>query len=251
MQMLYHNCNAFVDICTGHFQEHLAKYGLKRNLGKRKAQKILKHIYEELHPFLNEETGRLVKAVINTPKNVKKTKKNISRKRIQKETKNCNQDIEKQTGKKINEDKKVNASREENSSSHEGLEKKILLLRNYQLLYCCINKSVTYQGACKILFQVGIFFTLCRTMIYDFSGSDDDTVIDTTPRNLQDLSSAMNDFLKLNPDFHKKILLYEPIWVKDLQKQLKETFKKHYKMEDLMNYLDQQVRIIQCSTNCL
>ncbi|KAK6641425.1 hypothetical protein RUM44_013136 [Polyplax serrata] len=179
-------------------KEHLAKYGLKRNLGKRKAQKILKHIYEELHPFLNEETGRLVKAVINTPKNVKKTKKNISRKRIQKETKNCNQDIEKQTGKKINEDKKVNASREENSSSHEG------------------------------------------TMIYDFSGSDDDTVIDTTPRNLQDLSSAMNDFLKLNPDFHKKILLYEPIWVKDLQKQLKETFKKHYKMEDLMNYLDQQ-----------
>lgn len=34
---------------------------MKKGLGKRKATKILKHIYEELHPIFNTETGKLLK----------------------------------------------------------------------------------------------------------------------------------------------------------------------------------------------
>lgn len=37
------------------------KYGLKRSLSKNKAKKILRHIYDELHPVLNLKSGKIVK----------------------------------------------------------------------------------------------------------------------------------------------------------------------------------------------
>ncbi|KAL0276572.1 UNVERIFIED_CONTAM: hypothetical protein PYX00_004123 [Menopon gallinae] len=42
-------------------KKHLTKYGLKRSLSKNKAKKILRHIYEELHPLLNVKSGKIVK----------------------------------------------------------------------------------------------------------------------------------------------------------------------------------------------
>lgn len=57
-----------------------------------------------------------------------------------------------------------------------------------------------------------------------------------------ELHAVMIEFLRINPDMHQNILLYEPIWLKDLQRKLKETFNKHFKRSDLEDYLDQKVK---------
>lgn len=88
-----------------------------------------------------------------------------------------------------------------------------------------------------------------RSILYssNLSGIEDlSEVLTQTPScNPQNIPSAMKIFLETNPDYHQKILLYEPIWIGDLQKKLKETFNKHFKLTDLMDYLDLKVRTRQ------
>lgn len=53
-----------------------------------------------------------------------------------------------------------------------------------------------------------------------------------------DLPTAFNDFIKNNQDYHRKILLYEPIWLEELQNLLLANFNKKFKLSDLMDFLD-------------
>jgi len=56
---------------------------------------------------------------------------------------------------------------------------------------------------------------------------------------LGDIYSRVNAFIKQDPELKRKMLLYEPIWIQELQKNLKENGIK-CNMSFLMDYLDQQ-----------
>jgi hypothetical protein len=61
------------------------------------------------------------------------------------------------------------------------------------------------------------------------------------------LAAAVHNFITSDPNLHQKVLLYEPIWVEQLHADLKANNLK-FKMNELMDYLDEQVReqILHC-----
>jgi hypothetical protein len=55
------------------------------------------------------------------------------------------------------------------------------------------------------------------------------------------LATVVHSFITSDPTLHQKVLMYEPIWIEQLRADLKANNFK-FKMNDLMDYLDEQVR---------
>jgi hypothetical protein len=55
------------------------------------------------------------------------------------------------------------------------------------------------------------------------------------------LATVVHNFITSDPDLYQKVLLYEPIWIEQLHANLKANNFK-FKMNELMDYLDEQVR---------
>lgn len=54
------------------------------------------------------------------------------------------------------------------------------------------------------------------------------------------LPTAVSEFIMSNEDLHQKVLEYEPIWIEQLQGDLRNNGLK-FKMQDLMTFLDEKV----------
>lgn len=193
-------------------KKHLSKYGLKKSLAKSKAKKILRHIYEELHPVLNTETGKIVKYLPEEKPKSKRSKKTNPPSQKPKPASKKSSPAKKcpETPKKNQETPKKNSPTPEKINEVDS-----------DASVDSMNKS-----------------TDC-----DSDGSEydlEEPLTQSTPASTVDLPTAFSDFMKNNPEYHRQILLYEPIWLEELQNLLFVNFNKKFKLSDLMDFLDKQ-----------
>lgn len=199
-------------------KQHLAKYGLKRSLAKSKAKKILKHIYEELHPIFNTETGKIVKYLPEEkpkPQPKKRTKNNKAKPvtpqkspRIILETPEKNSEDVLKTPEKGVRKILETPEKSDKANSDDSVDS--------------MNKSTDYDS---------------DGSEYDYSKEQ---LTQTSSANKIDLPTAFNEYIQNNQEYHRKILLYEPIWIEELQNLLLLNFNKKFKLSDLMDFLDKQ-----------
>ncbi|XP_034256910.1 uncharacterized protein LOC117654406 [Thrips palmi] len=202
---------------TPELKKELQKYGLKPTLGKRKGKIMLRHIYNELHPWVPLETNQSLPD------------------RISLSQPTCSSSIE----------NKIVSSNEPNSrrlsfSDSDSIEKNTIAFdkdcrnsatdsdseSNYS------NRSVS-TSLQEIQFMEG----------NDDNGDDDDCEpkSQTASKRVSksDLPRIVTNFIRNDRELHQKVLEYEPIRIEQLQTDL---LTKGFKcgIEALMTFLDER-----------
>ncbi|XP_046388502.1 uncharacterized protein LOC124157643 [Ischnura elegans] len=187
---------------TPTLHKELDRYGIK-HLKRNQAKKILRHIYNELHPIVSTSNE-------------------------------CN----------------------ENSSD---VNAKKTISSDVSAKIPVVQSSKGRHGSSRPKKDPNIRFALSSdegSSPDDSSGSDSDSVIfeESMCEQMEsplkemtlsqrasavDLPTGMKILIERNPELHKRILLYEPLWLNDIKLALKEVGAK-FNANQLMNYLDEQ-----------
>ncbi|XP_069676813.1 structure-specific endonuclease subunit SLX4-like isoform X2 [Periplaneta americana] len=199
---------------TPQLKKELRKFGLKPSLTKKQAKKMLRYIYDQLHPYItasesddavedSEEGSSVFKkpeSGIHIPKSPTKRLSASPAKKNTRDT--CTlSDKGKQT------DFKSDAESESDELS---------------------SQESSSSGA------VGVIEEL---MCEDICSQSDIPLSQNASSD--HLPSVVHNFITSDPEIYQKVLLYEPIWLEELHSSLKANNFK-FKIDQLMDYLDEQ-----------
>lgn len=205
---------------TPQLKKELQKYGLKP-LKRKQAKLILRHIYNELHPWA-PANGTVTTQAVSSPKALI-MKKRKGRENTAQQLKNCDPHVPTaRSPRKRNILKCFSDSSEACSSYHkensdDECDSKMLLESNHNAKDYSI-----------LLDEEEVFQEQSATCENSSECSQE-----------VDWQTAVQNFIINNPEIHEKILVYEPVWLNDLKTGLKAN-KVKFKMNDLMDYLDEQ-----------
>nr|XP_045626100.1 uncharacterized protein LOC123775188 isoform X1 [Procambarus clarkii]XP_045626101.1 uncharacterized protein LOC123775188 isoform X1 [Procambarus clarkii]XP_045626102.1 uncharacterized protein LOC123775188 isoform X1 [Procambarus clarkii] len=205
-------------------KKELAKYGL-RALARRKAVVLLDHVYEQTHPLVTDSEAESsfcetpkgktfaidnsnIKATTTEHENVKKNKHLANAAKGKEVTKKIPAKRKKE---KVLSASDVEVSDEEESSQCNSSQMSGTSCSTDDSKYDCIEESELF----------GI--------------SDDDI----TPTQQADIGSKVVQFISSDHELHSKVLLYEPIFVEELQASLKANGIK-CSVKNLLDVLDDQ-----------
>lgn len=189
---------------TPELKRELQKFGLKPTLGKRKGKIMLRHIYNELHPWVpaDSEANFQDTDFLSQPS----SSSNIG---IQ----TCSS-IQPNSRKLMFSDYKAaesdaKTSRGTESSSDSDDDRRSLNSSRKEIQYL--------EEECD----------------------DGDTLPSSQPASKIDLPRIVSKFIRNDKELHKKVLEYEPILIEKLQTDLRDKGFK-FKMADLMTFLDEK-----------
>ncbi|XP_047119856.1 uncharacterized protein LOC124802863 isoform X1 [Schistocerca piceifrons] len=208
---------------TPQLKKELQKYGLKP-LKRKQAKLILRHIYNELHPWVPANDTVTTQAVLSpTSSLVSEGRK--GRENIAKQIKKCDPLVptmrsprKRNILKSLSDSAKASSSHDkENSEDEDDCDSEMFFGSNHN--------SKDYS---ILVDDEEIFHEQSATSENRSEGSQE-----------VDLQTAVQNFIINNPEIHEKILMYEPVWLNDLKNGLKAN-KIKFKLNDLMDYLDEQ-----------
>lgn len=79
----------------------------------------------------------------------------------------------------------------------------------------------------------------------DFSGfEEEEEVLTQISKPAMSVDEAVSKYISENPEVHRQILCYEPIWVEALRRDVVAAYQIKYKVTDIMDFLDRKVRTL-------
>ncbi|GLH16226.1 Structure-specific endonuclease subunit SLX4, partial [Gryllus bimaculatus] len=185
--------------------KELQKYGLKP-LKRKRAKQILRHIYNELHPLVpvHSKDGRShpVSSPAGSEMPFSCTEKRAKKMSIPKKSKKNN--------KMDKDDAATVSSSEEAEISSEN--------------------EVSFPST-----QESSSSSQCQFEVLEDPAED----YALTQIDVSQLPGVVLNYIRKTPEFHQQVLLYEPIWLEQLQEGLKALSYK-FKLTQLMEYLDEK-----------
>ncbi|GLH16225.1 Structure-specific endonuclease subunit SLX4, partial [Gryllus bimaculatus] len=190
---------------TPMLKKELQKYGLKP-LKRKRAKQILRHIYNELHPLVpvHSKDGRShpVSSPAGSEMPFSCTEKRAKKMSIPKKSKKNN--------KMDKDDAATVSSSEEAEISSEN--------------------EVSFPST-----QESSSSSQCQFEVLEDPAED----YALTQIDVSQLPGVVLNYIRKTPEFHQQVLLYEPIWLEQLQEGLKALSYK-FKLTQLMEYLDEK-----------
>ncbi|KAK8736758.1 hypothetical protein OTU49_004635 [Cherax quadricarinatus] len=205
-------------------KKQLTKYGV-RPLGRRKAVVLLQHLYEQTHPLVTDSEADSSFCETPNPKTLASLKSNMENNAIQHDN--------------------MRAENKRSSTEADGKQfKKLTTTENKEKVIVIDGGDSDESGEeSSQLNSSQISSTSTDGSSFDcheesmLLGIDDDDNITSTQQ--VDIHSKVLQFITSDPDLHHKVLLYEPIFIKELQESLKVNGIK-CSMKILLNLLDDQ-----------
>ncbi|XP_069997155.1 microtubule-associated protein futsch isoform X1 [Penaeus vannamei] len=203
-------------------KKELEKYGI-RPISRRKATILLQHVYEQTHPLVTDSEAE--SSFCETPqrKPPEKNKKSVS---------SLHQKVMAKKGTLTkNKKERPNNKKEASSQPLSSLSAKQGSYEEGDEDFDQLNSSQTSNTSTD-----GSEFDCAEESMMVGIGDDDDVLTSTQQ---VDIGRKVAKFIKCDPELYMKILLYEPIFVEDLQASLKANGIKT-NMNNLLEILDEQ-----------
>ncbi|XP_063843388.1 uncharacterized protein LOC135090497 isoform X1 [Scylla paramamosain] len=206
-------------------KKELQKYGICA-LGRKKAVMVLQHVYEQTHPFVTDSEAET--SFSQTPQKnavIPTDRPKLLQSQMRKKGRFGLASVELKSNKK-------NATREvapeESALPVEGEREKEESEESQ------LNSSTSSEGSSGYLFGETVF-----------SPEEEDNLSSTQQA---DLASQVREMIVSNSDLHRKVLLYEPIFVEDLHAILKSN-KTKCSIQALLDVLDDLCLIVRTQAN--
>ncbi|XP_047496802.1 uncharacterized protein LOC125044265 [Penaeus chinensis] len=204
-------------------KKELEKYGI-RPISRRKATILLQHVYEQTHPLVTDSEAE--SSFCETPQRQppEKNKKGVS---------TLHQKVlaKKAALQKNKKERPNNKRKNAGSQAQPNLSAKQRGDKEEEEDCDQLNSSQTSTTSTD-----GSEFDCAEESMMVGIGDDDDVLTSTQQ---VDIGSKVAKFIKCDPELYMKILLYEPIFVEDLQASLKANGIKT-NMNNLLEILDEQ-----------
>ncbi|KAK3909259.1 Structure-specific endonuclease subunit SLX4 [Frankliniella fusca] len=188
---------------TPELKRELQKFGLKPTLGKRKGKIMLRHIYNELHPWVPE----------------------ASNERFQEKC-SVSQPVDVQEPSQSNVRKLSFLVREVGRSDAEPLPRE----RHDTECDSDSDSSDCRSSVNTSLQEIKFMEESCEDVQMNSQALH--------PPN-KNLREVVFDYITNDSKLHRQVLEYEPIWIEKLHSDLRSNGYK-FKMEDIMSYLDEK-----------
>nr|CAD7406003.1 unnamed protein product [Timema poppensis] len=194
------------DITENPHARELFKYGLKP-LKRKQAKQILRHIYNELHPWVPASGGNNATSPFKAPGPDTKVPRSPSK------------NHSKGGGPRWNTAPRSEFVSEGDSGEHS--------LSDSEALPSSQNSSSSCASS-------------DGCVVEEMISEELDSVNEFAPGTSQkDFRSSVHRYITTNTELYEKILRYEPVWLEELTKELKSQGLK-FNSNQLMDYLDEQ-----------
>ncbi|XP_066937260.1 LOW QUALITY PROTEIN: dentin sialophosphoprotein [Macrobrachium rosenbergii] len=218
----------YKEMLSPELQKELKRYGIKP-ISRKKAIVILEHVYEKTHPLVTDSEAD--SSYCDTPLQPQHAKTKTGKQKVtaslqeglavknSKKTKNTDDKPKKNTATKTKNNKVSQVVNVQDRIEEEEEE----------------DSPLNLSQSSSTSSEVSELECVEESML--LGALDDDIAVSATHQGC--LSSQVLQFIRSDPEFHQKVLLYEPFFVEDLQASLKANGVK-CNMRGLLDILDDQ-----------
>ncbi|GFV17618.1 BTB domain-containing protein [Trichonephila clavipes] len=231
----------FKSMMTPQLKDALKRVGVKA-LSRKKAVAVLSHIYDETHPWNDDQSGDQPDTRLQTQSSSQNSdsKRNLSLPKKRKQAGDILEHPSKKTAKsntnKSKEKKETAKNKFSKSSSCSSTkdcieEKQIPSSENKTSSSECSTSSPCKSGSPK------------KNDVFNFSQSSEFS--DCSQAESKDDPKLISEYISSKDELYKKVLTYTPLNLMELQCELKENGIR-VSVKKLMDYLDEQCITFTC-----